>query len=171
MSTDSSSSITDPVSLVTIQLRGTFPDMAVPNPTRSDGAAGRYRELVSIQVGLSGNRSHGASPTQSNTVTAGEPTLGFQPPSDRSSGNGIVNAGVHYCISTQDYDAWSNNTGGEGFNTNANKRDSTIQLNRWAYETSRTRMTLAEILEKIKWEKLECGVQTTREDGGHWELE
>jgi hypothetical protein len=122
---------------------------------------------VSAQDGLSGNESPGASPMQSDTVTGGESASGFQPPSDRRSAGDLANVCVHCCISTQDYDAWSDNTGGEGSSTNTNKRNSTIQLNLWAYETSHTKMTLAETLEKRKWEKLECEGQTPRNDAGH----
>ncbi|KAI9640691.1 hypothetical protein NHQ30_011000 [Ciborinia camelliae] len=57
-----------------------------------------------------------------------------------------------YCSADgQDYDAWSDNTGGHGFTTDMNKPGDKIQLQIWSYETSH--VTVAERLEQRKW----CG--------------
>lgn len=47
------------------------------------------------------------------------------------------------------YDAWSDNTGGHGFTTDMNKPGDKIQLQIWSYETSH--ITVAERLEQRKW--------------------
>ncbi|KAM3076898.1 hypothetical protein ACMFMF_004814 [Clarireedia jacksonii] len=143
---------TKPADIEIIQLRRTSADMAASNSAHADGTTSRYREPASVQGG------------PSSSIRLPGTNLG-----DRSSVGDGANACVQYCISTQDYDDWSNSTGGRGFSTNVNRRNTTIQLDHWANETSRTKMTFAEILEKSKMgeEKLNVEGQTSRKEGGH----
>ncbi|KAB8303339.1 hypothetical protein EYC80_004772 [Monilinia laxa] len=56
---------------------------------------------------------------------------------------------AHCSYGGQDYDAWSDNTGGHGFTTEMNGPGDRIQLQIWSYETSY--ITVAERLEQRKW--------------------
>ncbi|ESZ92920.1 hypothetical protein SBOR_6693 [Sclerotinia borealis F-4128] len=49
----------------------------------------------------------------------------------------------------QNYDTWSDNTGGHEYTTDMNKPEDRIQLQTWTYETSQ--VTIAERLEQRKW--------------------
>ncbi|KAG4035365.1 hypothetical protein MFRU_001g01350 [Monilinia fructicola] len=85
---------------------------------------------------------------QCNVLSDGHSNTRWQTPgcdiyTNKSSTRALYSGGG------QDYDAWSDNTGGHGFTTEMNKPGDRIQLQIWLYETSH--ITVAERLEQRKW--------------------